>query len=219
MKSYSVQRLPGEIKLDADAGAAPWRNLKPLKIDFFPWYESGGKQMTTVKACVTPSRLCIQFECEDRHISARCTTLNGLVCRDSCVELFASAPEDPGNYFNLEINCCGTIHLGYGPDRDHRRLASAKLAQRIEVFHSVGGPTKDELPEDDGWVLRVGLPLDALSEFIGASVAAAPGIRWRANFYRCGGVTDPQYACWSPVGTPGPDFHRPEYFGALEFSE
>ncbi len=36
------------------------------------------------------------------------------------------------------------------------------------------------------------------------------------NFYKCGDLTaHPHYVTWSPVGTPGPDFHRPEFFGEL----
>jgi len=43
------------------------------------------------------------------------------------------------------------------------------------------------------------------------------GTVWRANFYRCGGKTDTQYACWNPIGCEKPDFHRPEFFGDLTF--
>ncbi len=42
------------------------------------------------------------------------------------------------------------------------------------------------------------------------------GLRLRANFYCCGDLTPrPCYAAWSPVLTPAPDFHRPEFFGTL----
>ena len=39
----------------------------------------------------------------------------------------------------------------------------------------------------------------------------------RGNIYKCGDKTaHPHFLSWAPVGTPSPDFHRPEYFG--EFS-
>ena len=38
----------------------------------------------------------------------------------------------------------------------------------------------------------------------------------RANFYKCGDKTaHPHYLSWSPIDTPKPDFHRPEFFGEL----
>ena len=38
----------------------------------------------------------------------------------------------------------------------------------------------------------------------------------RANFYKCGDKTaHPHYLSWSPIDTPKPDFHRPDFFGEL----
>ena len=40
----------------------------------------------------------------------------------------------------------------------------------------------------------------------------------RANFYKCGdNTTKKHYLTWNPVKTKNPDFHRPEYFGLLNF--
>ena len=39
-----------------------------------------------------------------------------------------------------------------------------------------------------------------------------------ANFYKCGDdTTKPHYLSWNPVKTENPDFHRPEFFGTLNF--
>ena len=216
-KRYVVARAQNEPDLKGNPAGEPWASLNALKIACFPWYRAGSKQATTVKACYSQRCLYLLFVCEDRHISARRTVLGSDVYRDSCVELFASVPEDPASYLNLEMNCCGTILLGYGPDRWHRRSAGQRLARRIGIYHSVAGPTKEESPGDDGWLLEVALPLDVVGELVRRPVTVRPGIRWRGNFYRCGGASDPQHACWSPILTPEPDFHRPEYFGVLEF--
>jgi hypothetical protein len=42
--------------------------------------------------------------------------------------------------------------------------------------------------------------------------------KWFANFYRCGGRTEPQYAVWHNIDVSEPDYHRPEHFGELVFS-
>ncbi|MDE6269894.1 MAG: hypothetical protein K2M12_03440, partial [Muribaculaceae bacterium] len=44
------------------------------------------------------------------------------------------------------------------------------------------------------------------------------GKQLRANFYKCGDLlSTPHFLSWNRVDTPHPDFHRPEYFGAIKF--
>ena len=83
------------------------------------------------------SALYMQALCVDRHISAEVTELNGMVCADSCVELFCMvAPEQSQEYFNLEVNCCGVMHVGFGPDRYSRKLIPGNLATSITAATS-----------------------------------------------------------------------------------
>ena len=214
MKRYTVRRIAADLPLDGDISKAPWSKTRGIEISASPWHGRGGNQGTVVKACYSTSSLYLLFLCEDAHISATRTRLNSHVCLDSCVEFFASLPEDPGSYFNLECNCCGTLLMGYGPARRPRRLIGKRLASRIEIRRSVPGRMKRPSRRDKGWTLQIALPLEVLSAFIRRPVRMAAGTRWRANFYRCGGR---QLACWSPVRTRRPDFHRPEYFGELTF--
>jgi alpha-galactosidase len=45
-----------------------------------------------------------------------------------------------------------------------------------------------------------------------------PSHKWRANFYRVEGATEPRfYSAWRPTRTPQPNFHVPEAFGGLIF--
>jgi len=40
----------------------------------------------------------------------------------------------------------------------------------------------------------------------------------KANFFKCGDDTQqPHFLSWQPIDTPRPDFHRPEFFGFLQF--
>jgi hypothetical protein len=46
----------------------------------------------------------------------------------------------------------------------------------------------------------------------------APGVRWRANFYKCAEHNShPHWLMWAPIDFPKPNFHLPEFFGTLEF--
>jgi len=215
-KSYVVRRAGGPVRLACDDPC--WAPADRLTIDEFPWYESGTKQGTTAAMLYDDSAVYVLFICEDSHIHAREIRPNGDVYLDSCVELFAKPGAGEGDgYFNFEANCCGTVHLGFGPARGGRRLAGDDVLAAVAVAGSVPTPTRDETPGDDGWWLAAKLPFAAIGQLAGAKVAAAPGAVWRANFYRCGGKTDPQYACWKAIECEKPDFHRPEFFGTLTF--
>ncbi|MHC4716098.1 MAG: carbohydrate-binding family 9-like protein [Planctomycetota bacterium] len=213
-KSYLVRRAPGAIRLACEDPA--WGAADRILIDEYPWYAGGAKQETDVALLYDDEALYALFVCEDRHIASAETRTNGDVYRDSCVELFASPGPGEG-YFNFEANCCGVVHLGFGDGRGQRRLAGEPVHESIQVVTSIPTDTKDESPNDDGWWLAAALPFEALTELAGAKVQPASGDTWRGNFYRCGGKTDVQYACWSPIERDRPDFHRPECFGTLQF--
>jgi len=209
-----AQSRPG-LKCEPDDPA--WVEATGVEISSFPWYVAGTKQATRVRLLYDEESLYARFECRDKHISASRTEPNTDVCEDSCVELFASPfPDRKPDYFNLEINCCGTMLLGYGPDRWERRQAPVQLFSRIDVYHTVPGPTKEVSADDDGWMIDLRLPFAVISEIAQEQVLPLPAF-WRGNLYRCGGVADPQYGCWAPVVAPKPDYHRPEQFGTFRF--
>jgi hypothetical protein len=40
----------------------------------------------------------------------------------------------------------------------------------------------------------------------------------KANFYKCGDeLQTPHFLSWNPIEIDQPDFHRPDFFGTLEF--
>ena len=83
------------------------------------------------------------------------------------------------------------------------------------------------LPADNGETLCVSpdksfeykdsyLALDIPASTFGLETFA--GLQARGNFYKCGDrLPVPHYLSWAPIGTPKPDFHRPEYFDRLIF--
>lgn len=218
MRKYSITATDAPAPLCGQVDGTCWSQSAEIAIDQYPWYTDGHKQGTVARVMYDKSAIYFQFICEDRHIFSQVQELNGLVCRDSCVEFFASIDLANGpDYFNFEVNCCGVFHMGFGPGRQGRKPISPELARRIQVVTSMPGPIKPESPDDRQWWLAVAIPFDVLSEFTGKTINPKPGDIWRGNFYRCGGKTDDQYAAWSPINTPNPDFHSPEFFGKLSF--
>jgi hypothetical protein len=215
MNRYEIPYRPAAPALDPRAESA-WADVPAGAIDCFPWYRSGRKQSTAFRAVWSEAGLFLRFDCQDGHISASATRINDQVCGDSCVEVFvAPNPAKPLNYYNFEMNCVGTYLMGTHCDwaegyRDH------SLDVGLSVATTVPGPTKTDSPADAGWSLVARIPW-AHFDHDAPHLPPRPGDLWRANFYRCGGQTDPQLACWSPVDLPNPAFHAPRFFGELLF--
>lgn len=81
---------------------------------------------------------------------------------------------------------------------------------------SVDGPVTKPDPDDQAWWLAATLPFEALSWFTGTEISPGPGTTWKGNFQRLGGRSE--FAVWSPIEAPEPDFHRLEVFRRFEFA-
>lgn len=208
MNKYTIKKQ--------DCSSIDWNNIEPLFVETYPWYEEGKRQNTEVKIVADSNNLFLKIVAEDKYSFAKQTELNNmLVCADSCVEFFFSPSGELGdNYINLEVNCCGTLHLAYGPDRHTRRFISLINASLIERTSSIKSPVKFESEDDTSWTVEIKVPFEAIEKFTGEKVNPN---KWFANFYRCGGRQDPQYAVWNDIKVREPDYHRPESFGELIF--
>jgi hypothetical protein len=192
-----------------------WSKVPSLTIEQYPWYQSGLKQSTTMQLAIVGDALYWKANAQDCHSFAQVTELNGPVYMDSCVEFFLSPRNQLGSaYLNFEVNCCGTLHLAYGPGRENRTLCTLEQAAQIEITTSLKSRVKMESQEDQQWTTELKIPLKLIEEITGEPLDLST---WYANFYRCGGRIEDQYASWNPIQTENPDFHRPEFFGALTF--
>ena len=87
----------------------------------------------------------------------------------------------------------------------------------IEIAASLQGPIETELTEPIVWTLEYRLPFEILKQYPEVEKPAA-GVRWRGNFYKCAdNSSHPHWLAWAPIQEERPDFHRPEYFGTLNF--
>ena len=221
MRSYTVRKASGEVPLSGQVIGTAWARAAELDIDSYPWFKSGQKEQTTVRLLFDQRAIHVQFLCEGKHIYADQTEINSAVCRDSCVEFFAQpALQTDQRYFNLEINCCGNFLLGWGINKQEIawNFVEPQLSSKyLRIASSITAPTKQESLKDNGWWVAAEIPFELLSQLSGREIQLSSGSTWRANFYRCGGRTNQQYACWNRVGTANPDYHQPEFFGELVF--
>lgn len=208
MSQYSISKITSQ--------SPNWQTISALDINIYPWYQAGHKQNTQVKLCANEDTLFININAQDNYSYAKQSELNHmLICEDSCVEFFFSPSGVLGSsYVNLEVNCCGTLHLAYGAGRENRQFISLESASLIQRNSSITSPVKFENENDSQWSVEIALPFAAIAQLTGEPVNKD---KWFANFYRCGGRTEPQYAVWNNIAVAEPDYHRPENFGELVF--
>ena len=62
-KSYGIQYRVNPPVMDV-GDAAYWRDVPSLSIDEYPWYVSGEKQATTVRAVWSDDALYLRYDCQ-----------------------------------------------------------------------------------------------------------------------------------------------------------
>ena len=155
----------------------------------------------------------LKFEVAEDRIRAQETRLHGEVSKDSCVEFFISF--DGASYYNFEFNCIGTPHIAYGPGRQERQFVQQQLLGGLSTYSSLGQLPFEETCGDFEWNLMIRIPTTC---FAFDKISSLSGMHATANFYKVGrGISVPHYVTWSPINTPEPDYHRPEFFGGVYF--
>ena len=210
--SYAIRRVE-DFGPDL-SGPEPWGGLAPLGIDHYLWLTNGYKPRVEARLGWSGKSLYVRFRVGEKRAPVRYTKFQDPVYKDSCVEFFVDMfPEKRLGYVNFEMNAAGVLLAAFGPDRDHRKplwpedLAGMSVITGESLWPEVG----------DSWHVEYSLPLGLFAKLYGEGIR--PGHRAAANFYKCGDETAmPHYGAWSPVGTPSPDFHRPEFFGELVFA-
>ena len=75
-------------------------------------------------------------------------------------------------------------------------------------------PFAERIGETD-WEVALIIPY---SVFFKHQIDSLDGKEIKANFYKCGDeLQTPHFLSWNPIQIEQPDFHRPDFFGTLEF--
>jgi len=217
---YEIHKRTEPIVIDADWDKPQWQRTKPLDIKFFMGDTPKHLPKTKAKLLYDNDNIYVIFQVEDRYVRAVATEYHGSVWEDSCVEFFFTPGLDISDgYFNIETNCIGTILFNHQIQRgQNQQKLSARQLDQVEIATSLPRRTiEPEIKEPVTWTLEYRLPLRILEDYCNLT-KPAPGVKWRANFYKCADKTSyPHWLTWSHIDKPQPDFHRPEYFGTLEF--
>lgn len=213
MKTLFVKKLTQKKVNLSEAGHILEVEAVANPIDTINWKDFSYRPRVAFRIGYTKNEIWLKYAVSEKYIRALETRTNGDVYKDSCVEFFVSF--DGKNYYNLEINCIGILHLAYGSGRENRTFISPELIGNIQVETSLGAQPFEEKSGNFDWELTAGIPLGC---FAFDKLEQLDGIKATANFYKCGDETaEPHYLTWNPVKTAAPDYHQPNYFGKIWF--
>ena len=217
--TYKVYRAIDAISLGTNVwDSSGWKDIAPLDLTYYMGDKPTHIPKTQAKLMYDSNALYVIFRVEDKYIRA-VAQHQGNVCRDSCVEFFFTPSEDiETGYFNLEMNCGGTMlfHHQLVP-RKNLTVIAEEDCSHIEIFNSLPKTIETEIQIPTVWTIFYRVPFDILEKY---SKVAKPrkGVVWRANFYKCANATShPHWLTWSKVNRQRPDFHVPQSFGKLQF--
>lgn len=215
---HKIRRLADPPKVDCAWDESPWQDIASASINSYMGKEPEHQPGTEVKVAYDDATIYVIFRVEDRYVRA-VAGHQGNVCQDSCVEFFFTpGPDVSIGYFNLEMNCGGTMlfHFQKAPG-DTRNEIPLSECDKIVVAHSLPRIVDPEIEEPVTWTVAYGMPISVLQDYCDV-VMPAPGVTWRANFYKCADRTShPHWLTWAPVDFPVQNFHLPHDFGVLEF--
>jgi hypothetical protein len=219
LNTYHAKRMTNNPTIDADWDKAAWKDVEPLTLEYYMGEEPRHQPKVQAKAAYDDECVCVIWRVEDNYVLARRTKHQQPVCLDSCVEFFFTPGGDPKDtgYFNLETSCSGIMWFAaHIPGQPEGMFTPEDLSQ-VTIATSLKGPIDPEIAKPTTWTLEVKFPISLLEKY-GKVQRPAPGVSWRANFYKCADETShPHWLTWSPVTWPAPAFHIPKYFGILSF--
>ncbi|MEN8227917.1 MAG: carbohydrate-binding family 9-like protein [Bacteroidota bacterium] len=215
MKKLLVKEIEHKGVLDLELAEKLLENSTGFQvIETLNWPEYPYKPEVKFKIAYCQDQILLKYFVDEENILAKETRINGDIYKDSCVEFFVSIPGNE-SYYNFEFNCIGVPHVGYGPGRSNRKFVDPEILKQIKVRSSLGNQPFEEKTGGHQWEMMLLIPTECLAY---DKDIILKGLNVNANFYKCGDETSkPHFVTWNPIGTEGPDYHVPQFFGELLF--
>jgi alpha-galactosidase len=201
-------RMAGAVDAQGFPPERAWETAPPICFNA-DWQgkNADGQRETRVRLLWNDEFLFLRFDARYRSIAVFADAETSgrrdrLWDRDVC-EVFLQPPcSVPGCYKEIEIAPNGFwIDLSIAPDG--KRDLQSRLRRSVNINE-----------QKKQWDAVLALPMKSL-----AARFEMPAV-WRVNFFRVEGAAEPRfYSAWQPTNTPVPNFHVPEAFGALVFTE
>jgi hypothetical protein len=217
---YIVNRTTQVFKPDGNWNKQQYARTKVLNLGNFMGEKPRHFPQVEARLVYDDNSIYVIFKTDDNYVKAVHDEYDSLVCQDSCVEFFFTPSGDVNEgYFSIEINCCGTMLFRHQKLRGIEQIAiDLSDARKLELFSTFKSKIDPEITQPTQWFIEFKIPHEVLKKYA-PFTKPGPGVKWFANFYKCADNTShPHWLTWSKIDKPMPDFHRPEYFGILEFT-
>ncbi|SFG82315.1 carbohydrate-binding family 9-like protein [Pedobacter insulae] len=157
--------------------------------------------------------ICLKFYVKEDVIKVSTYQTNGRVHKDNCVEFFVAFGTQK-KYYNIEFNCTGICLVGFGEKRLNRILLDEKLIAQVQTqIKIISTPVNSSTKYT--WEITALLPIEIFEE---ANLLSFHQLTAQGNFFKCGDdLPQPHFYSWNKIEAKDPDFHLPEFFGALMF--
>jgi alpha-galactosidase len=201
-------RLAGPLEAGEFPAEHAWETAPAIRF-CADWQgkNADAQRSTEVRLLWNAEFLLIRFEARYRSITVFADAdasgrRDQLWDRDVCEAFLQPAGATGRNYKEFEVAPNGLwidLDIANGEKRD----INSGLKRRVSIDETVMT-----------WRAVLALPLNGITDRFDSRAV------WRANFYRVEGATEPRfYSAWRPTHAPEPNFHVPEAFGALIFTD
>ena len=201
-------RMTGALDAEGFPPERAWETAPPISFCADWQGKNADKHRETqVRLFWNPEFLFLRFDAFYRTITVFADSESSgrrdhLWDRDVCEVFLQPAGSAARAYKEIEVAPNGFwIDLEISPGQ--KRDMGSGLRRRVNI---------DERTKQ--WHAVLALPMKDMVEHF-----KMPAV-WRVNFFRVEGPSEPRfYSAWRPTNTPEPNFHVPEAFGALVFTE
>ena len=205
---------------DASWDTLPWQDFPSNLMQNYMGHKPVHFPRAEVKVAYDSMSIYLLFRVEDRYVRSVAVSHQEDVYKDSCVEFFFTpGPDVSKGYFNIEMNCGGTMlfHFQKAPAKE-RIILPLSDCNKIAVIPSLPKRIEPERGNPVVWTVAYRVPIVVLEKYCEVAKPAPPSF-WRVNFYKCAdNSSHPHWLTWSPVDLPNPNFHHPSSFGFLYFN-
>ena len=204
-----IRKAPGDI----EQVSLLLDTLPGITIANQPWPEFTNKIQASFSIAHTGEAILLKYNVTEEALKVATFETNGAVHKDNCVEFFVSFGDEE-SYYNIEMNCIGVGLIAYGSARFNRTFIPKKLVEQIQTYIKIK-TVPDKNNTSYTWEITLGIPIGV---FLYSDLKTFSNKTAQGNFFKCGDdLPQPHFYSWNMIHAATPDFHLPEFFGALTF--
>lgn len=182
-------------------------------INYQPWPSYKSNCQTSFTIAHNGTSIFLKYEVAEDVIKVNTHKANGAVHKDNCVEFFVSFGSEK-EYYNIELNCVGISLIAYGKGRLNRTFLTEESIKKVKTHIEIKTAPINSITKYL-WQITLIIPIEVFEHSDLKTLHQQNGF---GNFFKCGDdLPQSHFYSWNVINAKTPDFHLPEFFGALDF--